>query len=40
MPLGVNGVKDSKDGGVVESYVSADKYADIVTLSSYQVTSY
>jgi hypothetical protein len=31
--LGVEGVKDSKDGGVVESYVSAEKYADIVTLS-------
>ena len=33
MPLGVKGVKDSKDGDVEESYVSADKYADIVTLS-------
>ena len=40
MPLGVNGVKDSKDGGVVESYVSAEMNADIVTLSSYQVISY
>jgi hypothetical protein len=40
MPLGVKGVKDSKDGGIEESYVSADKYANIVTLSSYQVISY
>jgi len=29
-------MKDSKDGGVVESFVSADKYADIVNLSSHQ----
>jgi len=40
MPLGVNGLNISKDGGVVESYVSAEMNADIVTLSSYQVTSY
>ncbi len=33
MPLGVKGVKDLKDGCVKDSYVSADKYADIVTLS-------
>ena len=33
-PLGVKGVKYLKDGGVVESYVSADKYADIITLAS------
>ena len=32
--LGVNGVKDSKDGGVEASYVSADKYADVDILSS------
>ena len=32
--LGVKGVKDSKDGGVEESYVSADKYADVDKLSS------
>ena len=31
--LGVKGVKDSNDGDVLESYVSANKYADIVTLS-------
>ena len=30
--LGVKGVKDSKDAGVEASFVSADKYADIVTL--------
>ncbi len=29
---GVKGVKDSEDGGVKESNVSADKYDDIVTL--------
>ena len=40
MPLGVIGVKDSKDGGIKESYVSAEKNADIVTLSSYQIISY
>jgi hypothetical protein len=34
--LTVEGVKDSKDGGVKDSYVSADKYADIISLSSYQ----
>ena len=28
----MNGVKDSTDCGIEESYVSADKYADIVTL--------
>ena len=28
--LGVEGVKDSKDGGVVESYVSANKYAILI----------
>ena len=31
--LGVKDVKDSKDGGVKERYVSADKCADIFTLS-------
>jgi hypothetical protein len=36
--LGVEGVKDSKDGGVKESYVSADKYADIISLSSHQAS--
>ena len=36
--LGVKGVKDSKDGGVVESYVSANKYADIISLSSHQAS--
>ena len=36
--LGVNDLKDSKDGGVVESYVSADKYADIISLSSHQAS--
>ncbi len=36
--LGVEGVKDSKDGGIVESYVSADKYADIISLSSHQAS--
>ena len=29
-PLGVKGVKYLRDGGVVESYVSADKYADVL----------
>jgi hypothetical protein len=32
MPLGVKGVKDSKDGGIKGSYVSADKCAHIVTV--------
>jgi len=36
--LGVKGVKDSKDGGVVESYVSTNKYADIISLSSIQAS--
>ena len=36
MSLGVKGVKDSKDGVVVESYVSAEKNADIVNPSSHQ----
>ena len=36
--LGVKGVKDSKEGGVVESYVSANKYADIISLSSHQAS--
>ena len=36
--LGVKGGKDSKDGGVVESYVSANKYADIIYLSSHQAS--
>ena len=34
LPLGGKGAKDSKDGGVEESFVSADKYTDIITLSS------
>ena len=34
MPLGVKGVKALMESGMDESYVSADKYADIVTLSS------
>ena len=34
MPLGVKGVKNLMESGMDESYVSADKYADIVTLSS------
>ncbi len=38
MPLGVKGVNDSEDGDVEDSYVSADKYADIVTISSYQAS--
>ena len=33
-PLGLKGVKDSKDGGVEANYVSADKYADMISLSS------
>jgi len=36
--LGVKGVKDSKDGGYLESYVSANKYADIISLSSHQAS--
>jgi len=36
--LGVKGVKDSKEGGVVESYVSANKYAAIISLSSHQTS--
>ena len=32
--LGVKGVKDSKDGGVVEGYVSAD----IISLPSHQAS--
>ena len=36
--LGVKGVKDSKEGGVVESYVSANKYAAIISLSSHQAS--
>ena len=32
--LGLKGVEDSKDGSVEASYVSADKYADIVILSN------
>ncbi len=36
--LGVKGVKDSKDSGVKDSYVSGDKYAHIVTLSSHQAS--
>ena len=32
--LSVNFVKDSKDDGVMDSYVSADKYADVDILSS------
>jgi hypothetical protein len=32
--LGVKGVKHSKDNGVKDSYVSGDKYADIISLSS------
>jgi len=36
--LGVKGGKDSKDGGVVESYVSANKYADIIFISSHQAS--
>ena len=34
MPLGVKGVKASKDGGIKESIVSTDKYADVIKLSS------
>jgi len=33
MPLGVKGVKALTHGGVKESYVSADKYAHIVTVN-------
>ena len=36
--LGVKGGKDSKDGGYLESYVSANKYADIISLSSHQAS--
>ena len=32
-PLGGKGEKDPKDCGVKESFVSADKYTDIITLS-------
>ena len=34
--LGVKGGKHSKDGGVKDSYVSANKYAHIHTLSSHR----
>jgi hypothetical protein len=34
MPLGVKGVKALKDGGIKESIVSTDKYADVIKLSS------
>ena len=33
--LGAKGVNHPKDGGVKDSYVSADKYSHIVTLSSH-----
>ena len=33
--LGAKGVNHSKDGGVKKSNVSADKYADIISLSSH-----
>jgi hypothetical protein len=33
--LGVKGANNSKDGGIKDSYVSADKYSHIVTLSSH-----
>ena len=34
MPLGVKGVKALKDGGIKESIVSTDNYADVIKLSS------
>ena len=33
--LGAKGVNHSKDGGVKESNVSGNKYADIISLSSH-----
>ena len=33
MPLGVKGVKALKDSGIKKSYVSTDKYADVITPS-------
>ncbi len=32
MPLGVKGVKASKDGGIKKSIVSTDKNADVIKL--------
>ena len=36
--LGAKGVNHSKDGGVKESNVSGNKYADIISLSSHQAS--